>query len=291
MGEPLIITVRVNEIAAREDDRPNLPLTPAEIVADAVATSEAGASVFHWHARDPESGAPCNEIDLFRDVYRGVRESTDLLLYPTLGYIVDQDPESRTAHIAAVADDPVLRVDVAPVDFGSLNLDRWDPERQRFDSEDVVYLNPTENLRRVLERLRDLGVTVSTVCWNVGHVRTAGCFRELGLLGPTVWEYVFTGATIPSGTPPTRLALEAMREQTPAGEPWSVLCAGGDALELAQWAIEQGGHVSIGLGDWHYKDLGSPTNAEIVARVAALAARAGREVATPEQARAVLGLG
>jgi uncharacterized protein (DUF849 family) len=289
MAEACIIELRANE-SARRIDRPNVPLSPDEIVSDAKAAARAGASILHWHARDALTGRTSIDPALNSQVCRGVRAATDLLLHPTLGADRWQDPVERTAHVVALADDPLLRADLVPVDFGSVNIDLWDEAGLRFRSEDRVYLNPRQNLRQMLEIFQQTGLAVVSVCWNVGHIRTARAYQAAGLLGWTLWQLVFTGDVLPDGMAATRRGLEAMVEQVPDGQPWSVLCVGGDALELAGWAIELGGHVSIGLGDWSYDQLGSPHNADIVGHVAAMVERAGRAVATPAQTRQLLQL-
>lgn len=290
MSGPFIIELRANEFARRRD-RPHLPLRPEEIVADAVAAAAAGASILHWHARDPATGRSSNDPELFAAVCRGVRGETDMLLHPTLGYVNEQDPVARAAHVVALNEDPASRVDLVPVDFGSSNADLWDQAACRFRTEDMVYLNPRRNLRRLLEVLRPLGVSVVSVCWSVGQIRTARCFQDMGVLGWTLWELVFTGDTMPEGMAPTLRGLEAMVEQVPEGQPWSVLCVDGDALQLASWALELGGHVSIGLGDWPYRRFGSPRNADIVAYVARMAEERGRRPATTAEARELLRVG
>ncbi len=287
---PLIIELRCNENAYKAD-RPNLPYSPEEIVRDAIEGRRAGASILHWHGRDPETGEPKNDVGLYEEVYRGVRENTDLLLHPTLGFTTQTDANERIKHVLAVNDDPGLRVDMAPVAFGSLNLDYWDPEREDFVTEDLVYYNPQGELESALAAFKEHGVHVCAVAWNVGQTRTARCFREMGLLpGPTLWELFFTGEAVPGGTAPTMAGLLAMVEGVPPGEPWSVVCYNGDVLGLAAWAVPLGGHVSIGLGDHHYDRFGAPTNAELVRRVADLARALGRPIATPEQAREIIGV-
>lgn len=288
-GAPCVLELRANEYVQPED-RPHVPRTPAELVADATAARAAGASVYHWHARDARTGRPTNDPAVFSAAARGVREASGILLHPTLGHGISQDPEARTAHIAALAADPATAPDLVPIDFGSINVDRWDVAGGRFATGDAVYLNPRWELARLLEIFRELEVGVIAVCWNVGHVRTALRFRELGLLRPAVWQLVFTGETLPDGMAPTRAGFAAMLEYVPDGEPWSVLVAGADPLAVAGWAIERGGHVATGLGDWAFPQWGSPTNAEVMARVAQLAVDAGRPVATPEEARGAFGL-
>ena len=101
----------------------------------------------------------------------------------------------------------------------------------------------------------------------------------------------FTGEVTPEGAAPTMDALRAMVEQVPPGEPWSVICYNGDVMALAAWATTLGGHVSLGLGDYHYDRFGTPTNADLVGRMADLAETFGRPVANPEQTRETLGIG
>lgn len=288
---PLIIELRCNETADKAD-RPNLPHSPEEIVHDAIEGQNAGASILHWHGRDPGTGEPRNDVEIYVETYQRVRENTDLLLHPTLGYITQTDIDDRIKHILAVNEDPYLRVDMVPVDFGSVNVDYWDPEGKGFATRDLVYNNPQSRLECTLSTLKRHGVHVGAVAWNVGHARTARCFREMDLLPkPTIWYLFFTGDIMPGGAAPTMDGLRSMVEQVPTGEPWSVVCYNGDVMALASCAIAMGGHVSIGLGDHHYDRFGAPSNADLVRRVADLAETLGRPVATPEQTRKILGMG
>jgi 3-keto-5-aminohexanoate cleavage enzyme len=285
---PLIIECRCNEITYRQDN-PALPYSPKEIIREAVRAWEAGASIFHWHGRDPESGKPRNDVELYLEVMQGIREQTDLLIHPTLGYITQNQVEDRVRHILAVNDDPVLRVDMAPVDFGSLNVDFWNPQAKEFTTYDQVYVNTRENLKAVLEVFKQHNIYVSSVCWDVGQMRTARCFQEMGLLPKeTLWEFVFTGEVMPAGAAVTIPGLQAFVAEVPAGNQWLALCWNGDVMRVAAWAITMGGHVGIGLGDYAYSRFGKPHNGELVDKVAKMAHTLGREVATPAQAREIL---
>jgi 3-keto-5-aminohexanoate cleavage enzyme len=287
---PLIIECRCNEITVRGDN-PALPYSPQEIIQEAVRAWEAGASIFHWHGRDPKTGKPCNEVELYLEVIQGIREQTDLLIHPTLGYITQNQIEDRVRHILAVNDDPVLRVDMAPVDFGSLNVDFWDPQAKQFTTYDQVYVNTRQNLMAVLEVFKQHNIYVSSVCWDVGQMRTARCFQAMGLLPQdTFWEFVFTGEVMPAGAAPTIAGLQAFIAEVPGDNQWLALCWNGDVMRVASWAISLGGHVGIGLGDYHYARFGQPHNGELVGRVAQMAHTLDREVATPAQAREILKL-
>ncbi|MEA2627536.1 MAG: 3-keto-5-aminohexanoate cleavage enzyme [Candidatus Binatota bacterium] len=268
MAAPCVIELRANVFARGE----HVPSSVDEIVADAIAAAGAGAAIVHWHASSDVA------------ICRRLRRDTDLLLHPTLGAAREQDFAARERRVASLAG----HADLVPVDFGCVNLDLWSRETGRFRTEDRTYVNARGDIRGLLEAVAANGLSVAAGCWSVGHVRTAARFAAMGLLDGALWQLVFTGNPLPDGMAPTRAGLEAMVEQVPSGRPWSVLCIGGDAFELAKWAIEGGGHVSMGLGDWPYRDLGAPTNTELVARVAALAKAAGRPAASPADCRAIL---
>jgi uncharacterized protein (DUF849 family) len=282
---PLIIEARVNETALRSAN-PHLPYAPAEIVEEAVRAWEAGASILHWHGRDPASGEPRNDVALYEEVARGVRERCDLILHPTLGYITQERPEDRLRHVEAIG------AELAPVEFGSMNVDFWDEDAGRFASGDRVYVNRYDNVERVLRALADGPTRPTAVVWELGHVRAARRFAQMGLLpASSLWELVFSGDRMPSAAPVSLEALLGFRRELPPEAPWLVLCWNGDVLPLAAWAIPLGGHVAIGLGDHPHDRFGTPHHGDLVGRVAQLAETLGRPVSTPAQARRTLGLG
>lgn len=288
---PVIIEVAVNETALREKHgNARIPYAPREIVDAACRAREAGAAILHWHGRDPLSGEPRNDVDLYLEVIEGVRARCDILIHPTLGYITQHAVDDRIRHIVAANANPATRVDFAPVDFGSLNVDYWDVDAKRWETEDKIYLNPRKNLTAVLEALRDHDVRTDAVCWEVGHIRTAKRYQEIGLLRDPFWLLVFTGARMPTGASQTLPGLLAMLAELAPDEPWFVCNWNGDVLPAAAWAITLGGHVRCGLGDWQYVERGSPDNAQIVDWVASIARAVGRPVATPDDARAILRL-
>jgi 3-keto-5-aminohexanoate cleavage enzyme len=290
VADPVLIELRPNETAVRESGNPHVPYSPAEIAEQGRRAAAEGATILHWHARDPQTGEPIHTVQPYLDVIERVRADTELLLHPTLGYTSATAVSDRVAHLAAAAERG-LGVDLAPVDFGSVDVDTWDPQKRRFVPGDRVYANTRTSIAGALGEIRRLGSQVVAVCWHPGHVRTALAFREAGLLPEGVlWEFPFTGPVLPAGAAPEIHFLQSMIEVIPEGEPWLVLCFGGDVLPLAAWAITLGGHVAIGTGDHHYERLGHPDNAALVARVVQMAQTLGREVASPAQARELLGV-
>lgn len=287
----VVIEVRANEYTGR-DPNPHVPWSPDELAADAEACREAGASVLHFHARDPRTGAPRWDTGAYADVIRAVRARTDVLCNPTLGASTVPDPAERVRHIPELAADPATRPDLAPVDLGSFNIDPYDASTRAFRTEDLVYATSVAGLRHEIETIRHAGVAVQAVLWTVGSARLLGAFCDMGVLASPVYAQVTLSDGWLSTHPGTVRGMQTLVEFLPDDHPvhWSVSCYGGNLLRLVAAAIEQGGHVSIGLGDHHYGELGRPTNAELVAEVVRIARSFGRTPATPDEVRAALGV-
>ncbi|MDT3445785.1 MULTISPECIES: 3-keto-5-aminohexanoate cleavage protein [unclassified Pseudofrankia] len=291
--QKLIIEVRVNEGAMRQNS-PHVPYSPEEIAGQAVDCWRQGASVVHYHARDPETGAPSSDVELYADVVRRIRRESDLITFPTLGASMLPTAQERLAHIVEMAKDPATRPDCIPVDMLTTNLDWYDSERKAFNSVDRVYLNTTQMLTYLCETTAAIGVRPVSMIWDVSGVRLSEAFLEMGLYkDPLFCEVTLFGDRFVSfGHPATIRGLHALLDFFPKQADWQWLTSviGGNPFPALAGAIEAGGHVAIGVADHPFKELGYPTNAELVARVVELARSMGREVATAAEAREMLGL-
>lgn len=289
--QKLIIEVRANEYASR-DVNPNLPFTPEEIGRDAAQVEAAGASIIHFHARGPD-GSAAHDLATYASSIREIRQHSRLLINPTLGQITVGGVESRIAHILALAKDPALRPDLCGIDTGSTNIDSFDAPARSFRSSDRVYVNATGTARRFASAFRSCGVTPTVAAWSVPFLRMADALIEIGdLPQPTFVLLVHCEGGIIGGHPGTPPGLMAFLDAMPRDKriEWTVCCKEGNAFALAAMAIALGGHVSIGIGDYHYREIGCPTNAELVREVVNMARLVGREVATPAEARRILGI-
>ncbi|MGK7871181.1 3-keto-5-aminohexanoate cleavage protein [Falsiroseomonas sp. E2-1-a20] len=290
--EKLIIEARINEYASRGGN-PHVPWTATEIGRDAAAVAQAGAAIVHFHARAAD-GAPDHATSTYAAILRAIRAAAPgLLVHPTLGQITQSDPEQRIAHILELARTEALRPEFASLDLGSTNIDVFEGAAAGFRSGDRTYVNTHGTLRRFLRAFRAAGVAPALACWSIPFLRTLGALLETGEVAEPGWVLlVHTEGGILGGHPATEAGLRAFLDHLPAGRRlhWAVCCKEGDALPLAERAIALGGHVAIGIGDWSYPNRATPTNADLVAEVAALARRVGREVASPAEARAMLGL-
>jgi 3-keto-5-aminohexanoate cleavage enzyme len=290
--EKLIIEVRINEYASRKRN-PNVPFSPEEICDEALRCWRQGASIIHYHARDPQSGAPSSKTEHYADTARRIREKSDLIVMPTLGAWTLPSPEARMGHIIEMAKEAATRPDFAPIDMTTSNVDTYDSAKRRFLTEDVVYMNPTKTLRYFAETIRASGVRPYVALWNVGSIRATVAFVEAGLLEqPLYGGIVLSEGGLFAGNPGSVRGLEAMVDFIPGTLQlhWSVMCVGGNLFPLVGAALERGGHIAIGLGDYPYGELGTPRNADLVERVAQLARETGREIAAPPEARRMLAL-
>ena len=288
-GRPLVIEARLNEWALR-DRNPHVPWSAEEIARDAHACWRAGASIVHFHVRR-DDGSPAHALERYARTIRLIRERCDILVHPTIAGVVTPGTTERLAPLRALAADPTTRPDLVPMDMGSTNLDVFDAAAKRFRTLDKVYANSIRALRQTAEVIHEHSMTPLLVAWTVPCLRTIDAFVEAGWLRePALVCIALTEGGILGGNPGTVEGLDAMLRFMPAGRAieWSVCCREGDLTEVARHAIGLGGHVSIGLGDYPYESLGRPTNAELVARVAAMGERSGRPAASVAQTRALL---
>jgi uncharacterized protein (DUF849 family) len=286
----LIIEARVNEYASREVNR-NVPFSPAEIAAEAAKAREAGASIVHFHARRAD-GAPAHDAETYGAIIRAIRAQCDVLVHPTLGQVTKGGVGERLAHIDVLARDPATRPDLAPIDTGSTNIDRFDAEARRYGSGDLTYVNATATLELFARRLPQLGVKPQFVSWTIAFTRAFAALREMGLVAaPAYLLFELTDGGILGGHPGTIEGLMAHLRFLPPGPiEWSVCNKIGNPVSQAALAIEQGGHVAVGIGDYPWPELGRPGNGDVVRFIRDMARAMGREVATPEEAREMLGM-
>jgi 3-keto-5-aminohexanoate cleavage enzyme len=291
--EPLIIEARVNEYATRHRNK-NVPWLPHEIAGDAAECFSAGASIVHFHGRGAD-GSPDNQFETCRDTIRAIRETSPILTHPSLGYLtVGSSATERFANTRRLAANPATRPDLAPLDMGSVNADLCDPRTLPFRSPGTVYVNGTDMLIDMSQRMRDVQIKPALVAWNVSFLRLIEAFTSMKLLdAPLFVSLVLTDQILIAGHPGTLQGLEAYLAFLPKDVPvaWAVTYIGGRLDDfLLDRIILAGGHLQVGLGDYTYADHGYPTNADVVARVAERAKALGRAVASPDDTRRILGL-
>lgn len=293
--KPLWIEVGLNEAVERAQ-HPLVPCTPEEIAADALECAAAGASLVHFHARDPATGEQrFADSGLYRRALRAVRRvDGELQLVPTYPPFLPGagDPLAfRFGHVLELCADPELGLRVAPLDMGSLNLamapgGRLEPRAIALPLDYSVYANPLPLLARVLREYDARALVATLAIFEPGHLRSAFALRAEGL-GRRVLLKFFLSATWLHGPLPDPEGLgdylRLLRALDPQGElEW--FCAPSGLAEPAQVerllraALAAGGHVRVGIGDNPQAARGR-SNRALVEEVVKLAAEYGRRPA------------
>jgi len=289
--QKLIIEVRVNEYTMR-DENPNVPWTAQELGASAHEIENAGASIVHFHMRKSD-GAPAHGLEDYAEAVTAIRARSGLMINPTLGQITVGGSKDRIQHLEHFKDRPELLPEICGIDPGSTNIDTYDAVSKSFKSLDKVYVNSHETLQLFAQRFKVLGIKPALACWSIPFLRTSAALIDMGLLEPPPYfTFICTENGVMGGHPATPDGLRAYMDHLPTKtQPvWSVCCKSGNLLPLAMTAIEQGGHIAIGIGDYAYPELGYPTNGALVDEVVKLARLVGRDIATPQEARAILAI-
>jgi len=269
--EKMIITACITGAEIDKKDFPNLPTTPEEQAQEAWACRMAGASIIHLHVRN-EKGESTQDRVYFERAIRAIKEKApDLIIQPSTGGSVGMTAEERLQPVT-------LKPEMATLSCGTVNFG------------DDVFMNTPSNIEVFAKKMKEEGVKPEIEVFDVGMINNALTLVKKGLVEmPLHFDFVMG---VPGGIPGTPKNLLHLVESIPAGCTWSVAGIGRTELPLGVMAIILGGHVRVGFEDNVYYKKGEPckTNAQLVARIARLAEEQGREVATPEEARVILGL-
>jgi 3-keto-5-aminohexanoate cleavage enzyme len=277
----VIIESAINGVALTKSLNPHVAYDSVEIADDAIATRKAGAALVHFHVRDGETGKFVFEHNAkYTDVYRRTRSECDVLLWP------GADIMSMTKGERASMPDLLF------CDPGSLNLVSYDPAKKKIRNESAVYRNTYEDTRRTLTKLQELRLRPTINMFEPGFVRATRVFLDEGLLSePLMVKFYFGGPELPFGMPPSLRSLEAYLEMLKdVRVNWFAATLGGDNLPMIPLIVSLGGHVRVGLEDYHYAREGKLSNPQIAEQAASAIRAMGHEVATPDDARRILEL-
>ena len=269
----VIITAAITGSRMLRDTAPYIPITPEEIIRSSVEAWRAGASIVHIHVRDPETGLGCQDLDRFQQVAEALRAETDLILSLTTSGI-----PGRNLPVAERLCPLALRPELASFDAGSINLGGG------------VFVNDPAFLNEAARMMKETGVKPEIEVFDLGMLVTALRMRDEGKLDdPLHFQFVLG---TPWGAPATPKSLLHLHEHLPDGATWSAIGIGRGYLPMAAMALVMGGHIRVGMEDNIYLDRGvlAKTNAELVERVARIVAAYGRPIASPAEARTILGL-
>jgi uncharacterized protein (DUF849 family) len=289
MSQPVIITCALTGAGDTTSASPHVPITPEQIANQALAARAAGAAIVHIHVRDLETGKASRELRLYREVVERIRAArSDVLINLTTGvgarYVPGDDdpnrnttpgmasPESRMEHVLE------LRPDICSLDVATMNFATY------------AFVNVPDHIEKMARAIREVGVKPELEVFDLGHLALANHLHKSGCFADPPWVQLCLG--VPWGAPATAEAMLAMRRMVPNGGNWSAFGIGRQQFMMAAQAVVLGGHVRVGLEDNLYYARGqlSEGNAPLVARAARIVAELGEEVASPEQARNIIGI-
>lgn len=298
---PVIISCAVTGSIHTPSMSPHLPVTPEQIAQEALAAAEAGAAVLHLHARDPADGRPSFDPVVFRQFLEPIHAGCDAVINITTGGSHTMSLEQRLA--AALDASP----EMASCNMGSMNfgyfqvLDKLKEFRYAWEhdylagSRDRIFRNTFGDIEHILTVLGvGEGTRFEFECYDVGHLYTLKHFVDRGLVkGPLFLQFAL-GILGGIGADPENLThMKRMADKLFGdGYQFSVLAAGRHQMPMATQALLLGGHVRVGLEDSLFAGRGqlAHSNSEQVRHVRAIAQALGLDIATPAQARELLGL-
>jgi 3-keto-5-aminohexanoate cleavage enzyme len=268
--EKLIITVALTGNVPTRQMNPNLPVTSAEIAADVKRCFDAGASLFHVHARDANQ-RPTLDIAVFKATTRKIKELTpEVILQLSTGARAGKEWADRAGPVR-------LLPEMGSFTTGSNNLPG------------IVYENSPQFIEYLARVYQETGVKPEIEVFETGMINNGVHLVKKGFIKfPLHFDFVL-GA--PGSMPGTIKNLVFLSESIPPGSTWSVAGIGKAEIMLSTAAIALGGHVRVGLEDNLLLPDGShASNPVLVEKIVRIAREIGREIATPDGARAILSL-
>jgi uncharacterized protein (DUF849 family) len=280
---------------------PYLPIAPDQIAENAIQAWEAGAAAVHIHVRNPETGQPSPDLELFKTVLTKVKSRCDVILCPTTGGGFGMTPEQRVAVVST------FKPELASCNMGSMNfalfplLEKmkdfqfpWEKQYLEF-TEDVIFPNTFKSIRVFLNIFNENGTKPELEVYDSGMINNTAFMIDRGLLKPPVYIQFVLG--ILGGMAATIENLVFLYESARRliGEKnfvWSVCAAGRNEMPMCTHALLMQGNARVGMEDalWLDKGVLAKSNAELVAKIIRIAKEFGIEPATPAEARKMLGL-
>jgi uncharacterized protein (DUF849 family) len=289
MQRKVMIACAVTGSADTPGKNPAVPVTPAQIAQSAIDAATAGAAIVHIHVRDPQTTKPSMDVAHYREVVQRIRDSgTDVLINLTTG------PGAR---FAPGAEDPMkvgpatnlkspaervkhvleLRPEICSLDMGSMNMGGY------------VFVNTPPILESMAVAIREAGIVPELEVFETGHLLLAKRMIETGHIKTPGMFQICLG--ISWGQPATPEAMTYMRNLLPNESPWFAFGISLHQFPMAAQSVLLGGHVRVGLEDNIYLGKGqlAPSNAALVEKAARIIEVLGDHVATPADARKMLG--
>lgn len=269
--DKLIITAALTGAEVTREQQPALPITPDEIALAAYECWQAGASIVHVHARRPD-GTPTQDKAVYAEIIEKIRARCDVIVQVSTGGAVGMTAQERLQPVE-------LKPEMATLSMGSVNFGN------------DVFLNLPADMEIFARAMQERSVKPEFEIFDSGMLTALSRWLKKGIVkGPVHCDFVLG---VPGAMAGTAESLMFLRSQLPTDATWTVAGIGSAQLPLGVMAIALGGHVRVGFEDnvFYRKGELATSNAQLVARIARLSREMERPVATPNEARAILGLG
>jgi uncharacterized protein (DUF849 family) len=288
--KPTILTCSVVGAGPLRKDNPAIPYTPAEIAAETIAAAKAGAAVVHVHVRDPESGAPSMELAHYRETVERIRDSgVDIILNLTAGMGAKYQPSRDNPAVGGP--DTIM----ASAEKRCEHVLELKPEMCTLDlhtllGRGAVTMNLPDNIKGIAKLVQAVGVKPELEVFGPGDLVLAADLISEGVFkGPLLFQMVLG---VKYGAPATAEVVQAMRALLPKDAEWAAFGIGRTAYPMLAQSFLFGGHARIGFEDNIYLERGklAPGNGALIQKAVRIINDLGGAVATPNEARAILGL-
>jgi len=297
----VIITCAVTGSAHVPSMSEYLPLTPADIQAQAIEAAQAGAAILHLHARNPDDGRPTPSPDVFRQFVPAIAAQTDAVINISTGGSTRMTLDERLAYAR------VAKPEMCSLNMGSMNFSlhpiaarmpswRFDWEKEYVEGmEDMIFRNTFRDIKNILTEFGEYGTRFEFECYDVGHLYNLAHFVDIGLIRPPFFIQSVVGILGGIGPDPENLNVMRSTADRLFGRDqyqFSVLGAGRHQMSLVTMGAIMGGNVRVGLEDSVYLSRGvkAKTNAEQVRKIRRILEELSFDIATPADAREILGL-
>jgi uncharacterized protein (DUF849 family) len=301
--EKLILTAALTGAITVPTQTPHLPYTIEGIANDGIACAKAGATNIHIHARNPENGSPSSDPDIVRQIAARIKEGCDAVICITTGGGMGMIPQDRLRGVS------VCQPELGTFNLGTMNFSmhpvarRYKLQDWKFDWEfdyvdgtkDFIFRNTFGDMEIYASTMKEKNVKPEFEAYDVGHLNNLKFMEKDGLVEPPYWIQFVLGVL--GGLEATPEALMTMLQTAdrligPENYRWSVIGVGYPMeFNMAAMGIILGGHVRVGLEDNIFVRRGElATNVSLVEKVKRIASEFEREIATPDEAREMLGL-
>jgi 3,5-dioxohexanoate:acetyl-CoA acetone transferase len=301
MPRKIILTCAITGSIHTPSMSPHLPITPDQIATSAIDAARAGATILHLHARDPENGRPSSDIAVFRQFLPRIKGATDAIINLTTGGSSQMTVEQRLSAPAELAPE-MCSLNMGSINFGLFPMkDRYSTWKHDWEkpflenTRDVVFKNTFHDIETVFRMLGDEGgARFEFECYDVGHIQSVAFYlKQKRIKAPVFLQFVM-GVLGGIDASPESLMMMKQTADRLLGDAYqfSVLAAGRQQMPIGTMSVILGGNVRVGLEDSLMIGRGelAVSNAQQVTKIRTVLEELGYEIATPDEARATLGL-